>query len=131
MISAGAAVVRSPGVTLAWYSRPIPMGDRSAAFIKGGFGCLLAFFAFGLVAVVAGGRVHIDCGGAGILFLIGGVIGLIFLGVFKKGVRAGQEQADPASHEAPLARRATWWCKACGCTNPVEAKICQRCHSER
>jgi hypothetical protein len=107
------------------------MGDRSTAFMKGGFGCLLAFLGLGLVAAIAGGRVHIDCGGAGILFLIGGVIGLICLGVFKKGVRAGQEQADEASHVVPRARPATWWCSACGCTNPVEAKICQRCHSGR
>lgn len=107
------------------------MGDRSAAFVKGGFGCLLAFFALGLLAVIAGGRVHLDCGGAGILFLIGGVIGLIMLGVFKKGVRAGQEQADRANNGMAHARPATWRCSACGCTNPGEAKICQRCHSGR
>jgi len=107
------------------------MGDRTTAFMKGGCGCLLAFLGLGLVAAVAGGRVHIDCGGAGILFLIGGVTGLILLAVFKKGVRAGQEQGVQASHEVPPARPATWWCRECGCTNPVEAKICQRCHSGR
>jgi len=61
--------------------------------------------------------------------LNGGVIGLVLLGVFKKGVRAGQEQAGEASEELPQGPQVTWWCRACGCTNPVEAKICQRCHS--
>ena len=107
------------------------MSDRSTAFVKGGCGCLLAFLGLGLLAAVAGGHVHIDCGGAGILFLIGGVIGLIVLWVYKKGVRAGQEQGSDAVHEVPRRRPATWWCRACGCTNPLEAKICQRCHAGR
>lgn len=107
------------------------MSERSTAFVKGGCGCLLAFVGLGLVAAIAGGRVHIDCGGAGMLFLIGGVIGLIVLAVYKKGVRAGQEQGYDPSHEVPRARPATWWCRACGCTNPLEAKICQRCHAGR
>jgi len=107
------------------------MGDRSTAFIKGGCGCLLAFLGLGLFAAVAGGRVHLNCGGAAFLFVIGGVIGLIILGIFKKGVRAGQEQADQPSHDVPQSRQATWWCPACGCTNPVEAKICQRCYARK
>ena len=108
------------------------MGDRSTAFAKGGCGCLIAFLGVGLLMAVMGGHVHLDCGGAGILFLIGGVIGLIVLSVYKKGFRAGQQEGpDEQPEEAPPAPPAAWWCRACGCSNALEAKICQRCHAGR
>ncbi|HXX95467.1 MAG TPA: hypothetical protein VEN81_17740 [Planctomycetota bacterium] len=111
------------------------MGDRSTAFVKGGCGCLLAFLGLGAIALVAGGRVHIDCGGAGILFLIGGVIGLIVLAVYNKGVRAGRDTSSdepPEYHpEPPPPGAVIWWCRECGSTNPLQAKICQRCHADR
>jgi hypothetical protein len=61
------------------------MGEKSTAFAKGGCGCLVAFAALALVTVVLGGRARIDAGGAVLLFVIGGVIGLIALAVYNKG----------------------------------------------
>ena len=55
------------------------------AFVKGGCGCLVAFLAIGLFFVMIGGRMHIDIGGALLLFVIGGVGGLIYLWIFNKG----------------------------------------------
>jgi hypothetical protein len=63
------------------------MGDKSTAFAKGGCGCLLAFAALALIAVVLGGSAHIDIGGAILLFVIGGVIGLVVLAIYNKGRR--------------------------------------------
>ena len=40
------------------------MGDQTSAFVKGGIGCLVAFLVIGLIAVVMGGSMHIDAGGA-------------------------------------------------------------------
>jgi hypothetical protein len=63
------------------------MGQKSVAFAKGGCGCLMAFVAFALIAVLCGGSAHIDVGGAILLFVIGGVIGLIALAFYNKGKR--------------------------------------------
>ena len=52
------------------------MGEKGEAFAKGGCGCLIAFAVFALIAVMLGGRARIDLGGAILLFVIGGVIGL-------------------------------------------------------
>lgn len=57
------------------------MGEKAEAFAKGGCGCILAFVVIGLFFVVLGGRMHINLGGAILLFLIGGVIGLIVLSI--------------------------------------------------
>ncbi len=61
------------------------MGEKTEAFTKGGCGCLIAFLVIGLFFVLIGGSMHIDIGGATMLFIIGGVIGLVVLSVFKKG----------------------------------------------
>jgi hypothetical protein len=61
------------------------MGDKGTAFVKGGCGCLLAFLVIGFLCVLVGGSMHIDLGGAILLFVIGGVIGLVFLAVYNKG----------------------------------------------
>ncbi len=63
------------------------MGEKGSAFAKGGCGCLAAFAAFALVAIVLGGSAHIDIGGAILLFVIGGVIGVIVLAIYNKGKR--------------------------------------------
>lgn len=63
------------------------MGEKAEAFAKGGCGCLVAFAVFALIAVVIGGSAHIDLGGAVLLFVIGGVIGLVVLAVYNKGRR--------------------------------------------
>jgi hypothetical protein len=61
--------------------------DKGSAFVKGGCGCLLAFLAIGLVLVLLGGSMHIDLGGAILLFVIGGILGLVILAVYHKGQR--------------------------------------------
>lgn len=103
------------------------MGQHSQAFAKGGCGCLLAFAALALVAVMAGGRAHIDCGGATLLFVVGGFLGLIVLAIYKKGAREGR---TPQFTAAPP-RRSIWTCLPCGTDNPPEAKICQTCREPR
>lgn len=68
------------------------MGQKTAAFGKGGCGCLIAFLVIGLFFVLIGGSMHIDLGGAILLFLIGGAIGLVVLAIYNKGQRdAGQK----------------------------------------
>jgi hypothetical protein len=42
---------------------------------------------------------HIDLGGAILLFVIGGFLGLIVLAVYRKGYREGQRPA-PGPHES-------------------------------
>lgn len=61
------------------------MGEKAAAFGKGGCGCLIAFAVLALLMVAVGGSFHIDLGGAIALFVIGGVIGLIVLAIYNKG----------------------------------------------
>ena len=61
------------------------VGEKSEAFAKGGCGCLVAFLVIGLFLVLVGGNMHIDIGGAIMLFVIGGVIGLVVLFVYNKG----------------------------------------------
>jgi hypothetical protein len=63
------------------------MGDKTKAFAKGGFGCLIAFGVLAVIALAIGGTAYIDPGGAVILFLIGGVIGLVVLAIYNKGKR--------------------------------------------
>ena len=61
------------------------MAEKGSAFLKGGCGCLVAFVVLGLSCALIGGNVHIDLGGAVMLFVIGGIIGLIVLAVYNKG----------------------------------------------
>jgi hypothetical protein len=69
------------------------MADKAEAFVKGGCGCLAAFFVLGLSCLLVGGSVHIDVGGVFLLFVIGGVIGLIVLAIYNKGRRDAQARA--------------------------------------
>ena len=71
------------------------MIGKREAFVKGGFGCLGAFVAVGLLFVLFGGSMHIDIGGAVLLFAIGGLIGLIVLAVYRRGFREGRRRFDP------------------------------------
>jgi hypothetical protein len=61
------------------------MGEKGSAFLKGGAGCLVAFIVLGLLAVMIGGSFHMDVGGAVLLFIIGGVIGMVVLWIYNKG----------------------------------------------
>jgi hypothetical protein len=67
--------------------------DQGAAFVKGGGGCLLAFLVIGLIFVLLGGSMYINLGGVILLFVIGGIIGLVILAVYSKG------QSDAANRE--------------------------------
>ena len=66
------------------------MGEKSKAFVKGGFGCLAIFLIFGLLCVLVGGTMYVDIGGAILLFVIGGVVGLIVLAIYNKGKHSKQ-----------------------------------------
>jgi len=66
--------------------------DKGSAFVKGGFGCLLVFLAIGLIFVFLGGNMHINAGGAILLFVIGGVIGLVILAVYRSGQRDAMDR---------------------------------------
>lgn len=65
------------------------MDGKGKAFGKGGLGCLLVFAVFALLMVLIGGSAHIDLGGVVMLFVIGGVIGLIVNWVYQRGRRDG------------------------------------------
>jgi hypothetical protein len=60
------------------------------AFVKGGMGCLGAFIVIGLLFVVLGGSMRIDVGGAILLFVIGGLLGLLVFWIYRKGQRSRQ-----------------------------------------
>lgn len=94
--------------------------------MKGGCGCLLAFAAIAAVAVMTGGRAHINCGGAAMLFVIGGLIGLVALAVFKKG---GRQEAVTFSPAPPRSR--AWTCVNCGSDNDAQAPTCRNCNEPR
>lgn len=64
---------------------------KTSAFLKGGCGCLVTFFAFAFFAVILGGNAHFDVGGLLLLFLIGGVLGLLVRWIYAKGYFAGNK----------------------------------------
>ena len=66
------------------------MAGKGQAFVKGGCGCLVAFLAIGVFFVLIGGTMYIDPGGAILLFVIGGVIGLIVRAIYNRGARDAQ-----------------------------------------
>ena len=68
------------------------MGEKAAAFLKGGGGCLIGFIVFGLVCVLIGGSMQIDAGGAICLFVCGGLIGLLVLWIYNKGRDQGPRE---------------------------------------
>lgn len=77
------------------------MDSGGSAFVKGGLGCLGAFLIIGLLVLLVGGHVHLDAGGACLLFVIGGVFGLIVFAIYKKGYTAGQEERPPSDEGSP------------------------------
>ena len=126
------------------------MSDKGTAFLKGGVGCLIAFVVLAVIAVMLGGRAHIDVGGAILLFVIGGVLGLIIFAIYSKGRRdeASEGFADSVSdayrsrpvERPPLPIR---YCPHCGASiDPTTgqglhalesdpwALICNNCDSE-
>ena len=70
------------------------MDEKGDAFVKGGCGCLIAFVVLGLSCALIGGNVHIDLGGVILLFVIGGILGLIVLAIYNKG----RNDADRREH---------------------------------
>ena len=70
------------------------MSVKLRAFVKGGCGCLIGFIIIALLTVVVGGSAHIDIGGALLLFIIGGIAGLVVLRIYKKGYEEGHERSD-------------------------------------
>ncbi len=69
------------------------MDNKAKAFGKGGFGCMILFGILAVCALIFGGNVHINIGGAILLFIIGGLLGLIVLFIYNKGKsdRSGDE----------------------------------------
>ena len=67
---------------------------KTSAFFKGGCGCLLAFVAFAVIAVLFGGNAHADFLGIVVLFLIGGGLGLFVRWIYKKGFNAGNDEQN-------------------------------------
>lgn len=65
------------------------MANEGKAFVKGGAGCLVVFAGLAVLALLFGGRAHIDLGGFVILLVIGGVIGLVVNWIYQKGRRDG------------------------------------------
>jgi hypothetical protein len=76
------------------------MAGGGEAFVKGGCGCLLAFAVLALLAVAIGGHAWIDAGGAVLLFVIGGVIGLIVNAVYNKGRNDAAGDNDRDDYDA-------------------------------
>ncbi|MCX6850923.1 MAG: hypothetical protein NTY98_18585 [Verrucomicrobia bacterium] len=58
---------------------------KGQAFAKGGCGCLLLFAAISILVLIFGGSVHIDAGGAVMLFVFGGLAGLVVLTIYNRG----------------------------------------------
>lgn len=63
------------------------MGEKANAFAAGGCGCLTVFAVFAGLALLVGGRAHINIGGAVLLFVCGGFVGLLVLWIYNKGKR--------------------------------------------
>ena len=67
------------------------MSQKTNVFLKGGLGCLGVFFVIAFLTVVAGGRAHIDIGGALCLFIGGGLFSLLVLAIYNHGMRDGRK----------------------------------------
>lgn len=68
------------------------MANEGNAFVKGGLGCFLVFVVVALLAVLFGGQAHLDLGGVVILFVIGGVLGLVGNWIYQKGRNDAQDE---------------------------------------
>ena len=77
------------------------MSEKASAFAKGGVGCLVAFLVIGLIAVVMGGRMHIDAGGACCLFVCGGLLGLLTLWIYNRGKQDGADSSRRWTDDEP------------------------------
>ena len=64
--------------------------SRGLAFAKGGVGCIVAFFVIGAIVLLIGGTVYFDAPGLILLFIIGGLIGLVVSWVYQRGRRDAQ-----------------------------------------
>ena len=93
----GAATAQPPRPATTDPSPPGSTGGHGAAFVKGGCGCLVFFVALALLAVLMGGHAHADLGGLIILFIIGGVIGLIAFAIYNKGRRDATGGQPPSN----------------------------------
>lgn len=78
------------------------MAGKGEAFIKGGCGCIVAFLAIGIFFVLIGGTMYIDPGGAILLFVIGGVMGLIVRAIYNRGAHDAQARASRQDHRPPM-----------------------------
>ena len=68
--------------------KPIP--TAWAAFVKGGLWAWGVFLGLAFLAAIFGGTSHADFGGFVILFILGGIIGLIVRAIYKKGREDGK-----------------------------------------
>ena len=100
------------------------MADKASAFGMGGCGCLVLFVLAAFIAVLAGGHAHADLGGLLVLFIIGGVLGLIVLSIYNKGrkdaVPDGQPK-EPGQTDVPAT------CASCGAAIPSGSSTCPNC----
>lgn len=116
------------------------MEGGCGAFIKGGCGCLIAFAFLALLAVLAGGRAHIDLGGALCLFVIGGLIGLALLLIYNKGRSDATpskvepilsdvqiEEIEPHDDEGSLGPAEAIQCLECGYAISTDVDLCPKC----
>lgn len=96
-------------------------GGASKTFVKGGCGCIVAFFVGGffIILLAGGGRVHADIGGLILLFVVGGLIALA-VSAFR-----GKRKPDPGAPPPPAS--GPWLCTHCGCTNPTGTVECGNC----
>jgi hypothetical protein len=69
-----------------------PPPTKGQSFVKGGIGCLLLFAVFALLSLVFGGSVHADIGGILMLFVIGGVLGLIVRAIYNRGRKDSEDK---------------------------------------
>lgn len=67
------------------------MANEGKAFVKGGAGCLLVFLALGALALVFGGWVRLNPAGLVLLFLLGGVVGLVVNWIYQRGKRDAEK----------------------------------------
>lgn len=70
------------------------MADEGKAFVKGGVGCFVVFIVLAILALIFGGNVRLDLGGVVILFIIGGVIGLVANWIYQKGKKDAGDDDD-------------------------------------
>jgi hypothetical protein len=100
------------------------MSDKGSAFLKGGCGCLALFVLLAMFAVLAGGHAHANIGGLVVLFIIGGVGGLVVMAIYNWGRRDGTAADDP--DRTGTASQSTE-CSTCGAAIPADSQVCPQC----